>query len=257
MSGPNPIRDRATAALQQLTRRHVAPSDRPMIEGKAEEVRTENTVPAGGLTTMQKSRLTRSVLARRMAHELLESNMDCQRAYTSLLGRFPKGEMGNTRRGLVRGCFRPRRVRLMNMWLAAALPHVQDILAEERQRAGNTVQAAYGWLALVMQVSPATFAKKDEKGAISFDLYQPHITDAMRAMIVSMRIKDGVITDIKLPDSTRALDQLIRLQELERETGGGTDNESIAKKIAERFQRARLVRDPSLSLPRPQAKTIQ
>jgi len=131
---------------------------------------------------------------------------------------------------------------MVRHWLQVAIPHIKEMLEQERERGARVIQSAYSYLALVMNTSPATFLRHDESGRVEYDLEQPHISPAQRAMIVSLTVdpKTRRISQIRTPDPTRAIDQVVRLMELEKATGGGMEREQLARKIAERFQRARL-----------------
>jgi hypothetical protein len=203
----------------------------PAEQPPAPPVPMSELIAVGSVSTARQQ-----VLARRFALEMLANGWDAAEAYRTI-ARLHGSKARSTRRRLP--YIRPAS-RVVLRWLKRALPYLQQIMAEEREKAGNTYLALQSYLALQMTTSPATFLKHDEQGKVRFDLDQPHILPAQRGMIVSMKIRDGEITDVRTQDGMRAIDLILRLREIEHARGDGADRSSVAKEITRRFQAARL-----------------
>lgn len=179
----------------------------------------------------------REIMARQFAHEFMTSGWDALKAYRSIARkhgaakRLARRDLPNLKPGS----------RIVYRWFMASLPHIQSILTEQRERAGDTPRAAQAFLRLVLETSPATFLKSNGNGGVQFDIHQPHINDAQRSLITSMAVKNGVVTTIRTPDPTRAVEQMLKLRELELLGKTGQSDDSIAERIRQQFRRAKLL----------------
>lgn len=173
--------------------------------------------------------MKREVYAERFAIYFCQtSGMDEYRAYERMcewLGRKKKPSRDQAR-----------------VWLSRAMPHIRRMLEEEREAAGFSVQAFWQHVNALLSTSAASFLKQTPDG-LTFDLYQPHITDAQRSAVKSVKLYRGTISQLTLQSPAPVLAQVARMMELERSGGlGGADGNTstVADKIRQRFEASRL-----------------
>jgi hypothetical protein len=199
------------------------------------------------------TRARREIVAERFAALYIGNGMDEGAAYRALRKEFENVPTGGAKRPETARRTRSsreignyRRKTRIARWFTLAIPYLRNLLAEERDRAGATIQVAYQYLAAVISTSPTTFIKVNKKtGRMVFNPFQAHITDLQRSVIskVSIDPETGRITSVDTPDPSRAIAQLIGLMKIESVKGSQSDGRDLKTQITLRFNAARLTRE--------------